>query len=158
MARYHGMFGFTTARLLSTISLNTRPIFLLERIIRQTQSFMPLPHSLVRHSQRMSKEYMLTRFKGSAVYVICVLPNSGSNMDYLFFIDGNQVGTFTRAVPGTSDYVYNVAVYSNTGLTNGAHTIIMQTGHIGGQASVMLIDRIIYTYVCYQSTVCCAFP
>ena len=79
-------------------------------------------------------------------------------MDYVFSIDGNQVGTFTRTVPGTSGYVYNVAVYSNGGLTYGSHTITIQNGRIGGEASVMLIDRIIYTYVCYQSTVCCAFP
>jgi len=157
MARYHGTSGFSTC-LFFLISLNTRPIFLLALTTRQTQFFMPSPNSSVRHSLHMPKGYMLTRFKGSAVYVICVLPNSGSNMDYLFFIDGNQAGTFTRTVPGTSGYQYNVAVYSNSGLTNGQHTIMMQTGRIGGSASAMLIDRIIYTYVCYQSTVCCAFP
>lgn len=64
-----------------------------------------------------------------------------------FFIDGQPVGAFFKVPPGVDGYDYNVSVYSNTSLTPGLHTLIIQNGRINGNQSLLLLDSVVYTYV-----------
>lgn len=93
---------------------------------------------------------------GTAVYVNCVLARTLSGptgfSDMSFFIDGELVGAFLKAAPGVDGYDYNVTVYSNTSLSAGLHTLIIQNGHINGNKSLLILDSVVYTYVHLIST------
>lgn len=88
---------------------------------------------------------------GSAIYAFCVLaPTSDAldgNTDMTFFIDGQNVGSFTRDTTGQSGYQYNVPVYANPSLPFGDHTFTLQNGRTGGQAALALFDYMIFTCV-----------
>ncbi|KAK0245497.1 hypothetical protein EDD85DRAFT_943924 [Armillaria nabsnona] len=90
-------------------------------------------------------------FSGTAVYVNCILALTAEHptgrSDMTFFIDGVQVGTYSSE-PDSSDpgYDYNVTVFAHERLSSGRHIIQIQSGHIGGSASLILLDSIIYSH------------
>ncbi|KAK0232898.1 hypothetical protein IW262DRAFT_32181 [Armillaria fumosa] len=89
-------------------------------------------------------------FSGTAVYVNCILAQSVQHptgrSDMTFFIDGVQAGTYSSEPdPSSPDYVYNMTVFAYENLSSGRHIIQIQNGHIGGSASLILLDSIIYS-------------
>lgn len=89
-------------------------------------------------------------FEGSAIYVYCALAKTTrapfGNSDMTFFIDNDQVGDFFQMAPGTPGYDYNVLVYKNESIPNGEHTFTLRNGRVDGIRSLVLLDRIVYTY------------
>ncbi|KAH6916756.1 hypothetical protein BKA70DRAFT_310947 [Coprinopsis sp. MPI-PUGE-AT-0042] len=89
-------------------------------------------------------------FSGSAIYVYCALAKTTSapfgNSDMTFYIDGDLVGAFFRMAPGTPGYEYDVLVYQNTSIPEGQHTFTLTNGRVDGIRSLVLLDRIVYTY------------
>ena len=85
---------------------------------------------------------------GSAVYVFCILSDSGhnpnGNTDMTFFIDDKQVGNFTRTPSGDKSYHYNSLVYSNADLNHGPHIFRLETA-LSRQQALVLLDYLIYT-------------
>ncbi|KAJ7590694.1 hypothetical protein C8J56DRAFT_539779 [Mycena floridula] len=80
-------------------------------------------------------------FNGTALYVYAALANSLSDMTFL--IDGIPAGTFNR--PGNLGFQYNMLVFANESLSPQVHTLSIQNGHSGGEPSLLLLDRIVYT-------------
>ncbi|THU86360.1 hypothetical protein K435DRAFT_683821 [Dendrothele bispora CBS 962.96] len=102
-------------------------------------------------------------FNGSAIYVFCVLAKTipsilDGDSDMTFYIDGVQVGTFVQSGDDTpTSYQYQVPVYQNEALTPGLHNFTLANGHINGTESLVLLDRIVYTYVvsfCSFTVIC----
>ncbi|KAJ3557687.1 hypothetical protein NM688_g1338 [Phlebia brevispora] len=88
-------------------------------------------------------------FNGSAIYVYCVIAPSSSaldgNADMLFSIDGQTVGSFIANTTGQNGYEYNVPVYTNTSIPPGLHTFTLQNGRTNGEASLVLLDYMVYS-------------
>ncbi|KAL4268399.1 hypothetical protein AB1N83_001706 [Pleurotus pulmonarius] len=88
-------------------------------------------------------------FTGSAVYVYCILGHSfeapNTNTDMTFLLDGQQVGTFKQKPNGNSTWDYDVPVYVNTSIPNGAHTLSIENGH-AGEKSLVILDYVVYTH------------
>lgn len=61
-----------------------------------------------------------------------------------FIIDGSTVSSFEKAPNNDTSYNFNQTVFSQTGLSNGSHTLQLQSGHAGNKALVLL-DAVIYT-------------
>ena len=90
-----------------------------------------------------------TVLSGTAVYIYCILTRSSSspngNTDMTFFIDDQEVSSFSQASNGDKTYLYNQIVFSWSGLDGStSHNVRLESGHAGRQALVML-DRIVYT-------------
>lgn len=61
-----------------------------------------------------------------------------------FFIDGNQVGTYVHIPTTDDDYLYDVPVYTTTGLSNSPHVLTIDaTGDVN--SSLILFDYAVYT-------------
>jgi hypothetical protein len=89
-------------------------------------------------------------FNGTVIYVYCALarPQDSSfatRSDMTFYIDGNVVGTFQQQPPGGDGFDYDTLVYMNTLLPPGDHEFVLQNGRADGPASLVLLDRIVYT-------------
>ncbi|KAF9463800.1 hypothetical protein BDZ94DRAFT_590542 [Collybia nuda] len=92
------------------------------------------------------------QFNGTAIYVYCALALTTSspsgNSDMSFFIDGKPVGNFVRPAPNALGYEYNFLVYSNEVLPPNVHELSIINGRAGGsKALIIIIDRIVYSYV-----------
>ncbi len=77
------------------------------------------------------------------------------NTDMTFTLNDTVVGNFEQAAThagSTIVYNYNTPVYFNESLPSGTHNITV-IGGLAGKESVILLDRIIYTYVSCQ-TIC----
>ncbi|KAI0793311.1 hypothetical protein C8Q75DRAFT_712891 [Abortiporus biennis] len=89
------------------------------------------------------------QFQGTALYVYCILGHSNinpiSNSDMSFFLDGQFVGSFFRLADGGTNFDFNVPVYVNTSIPDGTHTFVLQNGHIGDLAALVLFDYFVYT-------------
>ncbi|KAL5485487.1 hypothetical protein ACEPAI_8129 [Sanghuangporus weigelae] len=88
-------------------------------------------------------------FTGTAVYIYCILTRSSSspngNTDMTFYVDDQEVGSFSRPSDGDKSYQYNQVVFSWSGLDGSTnHNVRLESGHSGQQALVLL-DRIVYT-------------
>ncbi|KAL5507584.1 hypothetical protein ACEPAH_7040 [Sanghuangporus vaninii] len=88
-------------------------------------------------------------FTGTAVYIYCILTSSSSspngNTDMTFYVDDQEVGSFSRPSDGDRSYQYNQVVFSWSGLDGSTnHNVRLESGHSGQQALVLL-DRIVYT-------------
>ncbi|KAL5523488.1 hypothetical protein ACEPAG_7661 [Sanghuangporus baumii] len=88
-------------------------------------------------------------FTGTAVYIYCILTRSNSspdgNTDMTFYVDDQEVGSFSLPSDGDNSYQYNQAVFSWSGLDGSTnHNVRLESGHSGQQALVLL-DRIVYT-------------
>ena len=89
---------------------------------------------------------------GTAIWVYCILVNTGeeyitifSNMT--FELDGAPVVAFSHVPnPNGEQYLYNQTVFSQTGLSNTDHTLVM-TAVLGSEPSLLLFDWAMYTCV-----------
>ncbi|KAK0446488.1 uncharacterized protein EV420DRAFT_1276697 [Desarmillaria tabescens] len=89
-------------------------------------------------------------FSGTAVYVYCILAPASEHLtgksDMTFFLDGFQAGTYSSEQDSSSlGYKYNTSVFASETLSPGSHIIQIQSGHSGGDASLILLDSIIYS-------------
>ncbi|KAK7468601.1 hypothetical protein VKT23_003105 [Stygiomarasmius scandens] len=91
-----------------------------------------------------------TIFNGTSVYVFCALSRSKAspfgNSDMTFYIDGQLVGIFLKPAPGTDGFDYDVPVYVNESLSPGTHELVLQNGHVNGSNSLVILDRIVYSF------------
>ncbi|THU80173.1 hypothetical protein K435DRAFT_785537 [Dendrothele bispora CBS 962.96] len=89
-------------------------------------------------------------FTGTAIYVFCAIAktttNPTGNSDMSFYIDDVLSGTFVKQAPGVQGYDYNVLVYKNESLSPGQHNFRLQNGHVNGTKSLVLLDKIVYTF------------
>ncbi|OJT04528.1 hypothetical protein TRAPUB_4798 [Trametes pubescens] len=86
-------------------------------------------------------------FSGVAVYVFNIIANTVPFTTTLtnlsFKLDGELVGSYLHAPDTSTDFLYNVSVYSNASLTNGPHTLEIRP--TGPSSSLILFDYITYT-------------
>ncbi|KAK7468602.1 hypothetical protein VKT23_003106 [Stygiomarasmius scandens] len=91
-----------------------------------------------------------TIFNGTSVYVFCALSrpkaSPSGNSDMTFYIDGQLVGTFSKLAPGGDGFDYNVPVYVNESLSPGFHKLVLQNGHVNGPSSLVILDRMVYSF------------
>lgn len=86
------------------------------------------------------------RRAGSAVYVYCIIaPFWPTNL--AFYLDGESTGTFALAANTSRAYEYGVLVYASAALPLREHTLTIQSGGGDGNDTLVLLDRIVYTYV-----------
>ncbi|PIL26344.1 hypothetical protein GSI_12100 [Ganoderma sinense ZZ0214-1] len=90
------------------------------------------------------------QFTGTAFYVYGILANTipyvTTNTNLTFFLDGQLAGTFQHNPTTSTDFEYNVPMYSNSNLPNGDHTVMFEV--IGDSIpSFVLIDYFVYTTV-----------
>ncbi|KAH8107243.1 hypothetical protein BXZ70DRAFT_286208 [Cristinia sonorae] len=84
------------------------------------------------------------KFTGNAFRIYCIQPrNVLTNVD--ISVDGAKVGNYNRALqaPDTQQYLYNVAVYSQSGMPYGDHTVTVMAA--GTQDDLVLFDYAVYT-------------
>lgn len=63
-----------------------------------------------------------------------------------FLVDDELSNEFYRESDKEGpEFVYNVAVFANTSLTDGEHKLVIRSGRPGGLKAITLLDRIIYT-------------
>ncbi|EPT00117.1 hypothetical protein FOMPIDRAFT_1123161 [Fomitopsis schrenkii] len=92
------------------------------------------------------------RFNGTAVWVYCILVNSGHRgvtiyTNASFELDGALAGTYQHNPdPKEDQYLYNTAVFNKDDLSNTEHTLVI-TAENGPSPSLLLFDWAMYTYV-----------
>ncbi|KAL1951064.1 hypothetical protein VTO73DRAFT_213 [Trametes versicolor] len=101
----------------------------------------------VTHNPEGPEQVITATFSGVAVYVFNIIANTIHSTTTLtnlsFTLDGEPVGSYLHAPDTSTDILYNVSVYSSTGLANGPHTLeIRPTGPFN---SLILFDYITYT-------------
>jgi hypothetical protein len=94
----------------------------------------------------------LTRLDaGTAIYVFCILANqvpfATTTTNLVFVLDGQPAGTFLHEPDASSVIEYNAQVFSQTNLSNTAHTLIVSPIANATENSLMLFDRAVYTWV-----------
>ena len=66
-----------------------------------------------------------------------------------FLIDDELVGAYSHMPVGNGSqppaFQYNTLLYSNSSIPHGPHTFVLQNGHNGGPASIVLFDYMIYS-------------
>lgn len=87
---------------------------------------------------------------GSGIYVYGILSNAldtnpSGNAFQVFFIDDQQVKTFSHTPSGDGSFVYNSLLYANASMPNGEHTLKMLNGQPGNLSSLILFDKLVYT-------------
>ncbi|KIY43144.1 hypothetical protein FISHEDRAFT_62914 [Fistulina hepatica ATCC 64428] len=93
--------------------------------------------------------YMNASFEGSAVYIYCILANNatgaGTTANYSFVVDGESSPiVFFHSADNTSEYYYNVLVYSNDTLGTGRHNVQLLP-NIGKVDTLVLFDYFTFT-------------
>lgn len=71
---------------------------------------------------------------------------SSDKMDIIILIDTQVAGSYSRKLVKDSTFEYNVLVYSNQSLPQDKHVLTIQNGRLGGAASTMLLDYIVYRW------------
>jgi len=91
-------------------------------------------------------------FKGTAVYVYCILYQTSSTSDaqsYMqFMLDGEVLGSFIKPESTSSGitYSYNYLVYANDQLPLQTYTFTLINGQQGGDSPALtLLDYLVYT-------------
>jgi len=88
-------------------------------------------------------------FTGSALYIFFIIANSVPNATTLtdvdFVLDQEIVGTYTHNPSTSTDYQYNVPVYTNDSLAFAEHNMIIQPVTDAGGNVLILFDYLIYT-------------
>ena len=90
-------------------------------------------------------------WSGTAIWVYAIVVNNANPSatiiytNVTFQLDGAHAGTYTH-VPNSNanKYQYNVTAFSQTGLSNEHHTLVM-TAVQGSQPSLLLFDWAMYT-------------
>ncbi|KAK7457018.1 hypothetical protein VKT23_010321 [Stygiomarasmius scandens] len=91
-------------------------------------------------------------FNGSAIYVFGVLARSSSsprvngNSDMTFYIDNVVVGTLVKSGDSPNPFEYQVPIYVNESLSSGPHNFTLANGHVNGTESLVLLDKIVYSF------------
>lgn len=67
-----------------------------------------------------------------------------STADISFYVDGKLSGNFTYTPPGDDSFLYNITLFSKTGLDSGFHTFMLQNGG-GSVPSLVLFDYMVYS-------------
>ncbi|KAJ6480925.1 hypothetical protein C8R45DRAFT_872101 [Mycena sanguinolenta] len=87
-------------------------------------------------------------FNGIGIDVYCIIanaiPGSLTTTDLGFTLDGSPQKSYSHNPDSTSDYEYNVPVFSVSGLTQGAHQLVVATNNPDG--SLFLFDYAEYSY------------
>ncbi|PCH38116.1 hypothetical protein WOLCODRAFT_149073 [Wolfiporia cocos MD-104 SS10] len=94
---------------------------------------------------------MLIVNEGTSISVYCIIANTiqyiTTHTNLSFTLDRTQYGTYIHDPDPTSDYEYNVTVFSAQALANTDHTLVITPVGIGGQnSSLMLFDWAMYIY------------
>ncbi|SJL14700.1 uncharacterized protein ARMOST_18166 [Armillaria ostoyae] len=90
------------------------------------------------------------RFNGMAIYIYLILSNYPENTSLVsrtvcnFRLDGSIVGGFRHETDGTLNYEFNTLAYSNESLSEGEHTVLIET--TGSESSYVAFDYAIYTF------------
>jgi hypothetical protein len=93
--------------------------------------------------------YVLKRRLGTAIYVFSAIPNSNPDdaatvVNVTFLLDGKPGTPYLHYPDTTSNILYNTSVFSQEGLANVPHTLVM-TPTAGVRPSAFLFDYAIYT-------------
>ncbi|KAJ6604211.1 hypothetical protein DFH09DRAFT_1121977 [Mycena vulgaris] len=88
-------------------------------------------------------------FTGIAIYVYFILANNAGNgitttTKANFSIDGTSAGTFAHTPTTSNDLEYNALVFSQTGLSNSSHSLVIST--VGSDDIYVNFDYAIYTH------------
>ena len=90
-------------------------------------------------------------YRGNKTYLFNALANTvdvdqdtATNMT--FSLDGETVGTFDHVPSSSTEFQYNVPVYTNQSLENMQHELVIEARN-GPQPSLILFDYIIYTFM-----------
>ncbi|KAJ6589145.1 hypothetical protein B0H19DRAFT_922787 [Mycena capillaripes] len=89
-------------------------------------------------------------FTGTAIYLFGIVPNTipnGIGSDYMkvnlsFTLDGKPYFGYTHEPDNSSSVLYNVSLFSATGLLNESHTLVASTA---STPSIFLFDYALYT-------------
>ncbi|OCH92700.1 hypothetical protein OBBRIDRAFT_418121 [Obba rivulosa] len=88
-------------------------------------------------------------FRGTALYVYCIVTAAFGNSDMTFYLDGQPKGSYTYDFVAESDpeYHYSVPVIQLETLSDEEHTFTLLNGQATGegQMSLVILDRIKYT-------------
>lgn len=88
---------------------------------------------------------------GTAMSVFCTLAENSTspvgNSNMAFYIDGELKGTFVNTFENGGGYNYNVPVFTIDYLTPQEHNFTLQNGQVNGTKSLVLLDKIVYTWV-----------
>ncbi|EIW56434.1 uncharacterized protein TRAVEDRAFT_49259 [Trametes versicolor FP-101664 SS1] len=105
-------------------------------------------HDTTHYGQTDANMSVQIDFTGTAVYMYNILvnivagPQTSLTMLH-FYLDGDQVGTFTHDRDDTTEVIYNALVYKNTSLSNTPHSLRAEAS--GAQSILYLFDYVIYT-------------
>ncbi|KAH9930925.1 uncharacterized protein B0H18DRAFT_1102885 [Fomitopsis serialis] len=109
-------------------------------------------HDTTSNATDPTQPYVTLDFTGTDIWVYCIIVNSASAADIVTFtnvtfeLDGAVAGSYAHEPDATaSQYVYNVSVFSQTGLSNTEHKLVMSTVQ-GSQSSALLFDWAMYTF------------
>lgn len=106
-------------------------------------------HDATHYGQKGTNISVQVDFTGTAVYMYNILINiaPGTKTTSLtllhFYLDGDQVGTFTHDRDNTTKVIYNALVYKNTSLSNTPHSLRAEAS--GSETILFLFDYVIYT-------------
>jgi hypothetical protein len=78
-----------------------------------------------------------------------LVPDASTFVALGFSLDGDPAGTyFHKPDLGTAAFQYNVSMFSRSGLSNSAHTLVIEprSGPTQGQNSILLFDYAVYTF------------
>ncbi|EIN10606.1 hypothetical protein PUNSTDRAFT_112429 [Punctularia strigosozonata HHB-11173 SS5] len=88
-------------------------------------------------------------FNGTAIYVFCIVPNTvmyaTTMANMTFTLDGDLVGTYFHEPSTSTDFEYNVPVYTNKSMDNVQHTLKLEA-QAGTNGSYLSFDYAIYTF------------
>lgn len=94
---------------------------------------------------------MMLEMIGSGLYIFFILANSVPGAATLtnvnFILDGIQVSTFVHTPSTSTDYDYNRAVYANSSIPYGQHTMNVLPVDDLVDDVLILFDYLIYTCV-----------
>ena len=78
------------------------------------------------------------------MYVYCIVPPTGDTT-LVFNVDGEITGGFGRPLNRSKVYEYNVLAFHAAGLPDHSHSLVITAGTGGGNNTLVLLDRIVYT-------------
>ncbi|EMD41385.1 hypothetical protein CERSUDRAFT_89951 [Gelatoporia subvermispora B] len=88
-------------------------------------------------------------FRGTALYAYCILNADLGNSDMIFYLDGEQAGTYTyNFVDGSDVYHYSALVLQLESLSDENHIFTLSNGQRSfgnGQPSSVIFDFVQYT-------------
>ncbi|EIW56430.1 uncharacterized protein TRAVEDRAFT_83638, partial [Trametes versicolor FP-101664 SS1] len=117
-------------------------------LIDPDQVFDGTWHDATHYGQNDTTISVQVDFTGTAVYMYNILVNTvaGTRTSLTtlhFYLDGEQVGTFTHDRDNTTEVIYNALVYKNTSLSNTPHSLVAEAS--GADYILFLFDYVIYT-------------